>query len=94
MLQSFLLGNSGLVMCPQNIILMLVHGAKYFYEAFAHLSQGLYPKLSKQQIEAKSHRIFLPTCSIPVFHCLKFVDLLTGLTVDSVQAKPSRHDKY
>jgi hypothetical protein len=71
------------------------YGAKYFHEALARfIATMIYPGMSKRQVEDRAHSIFLPTCSIPVFHCLKFVDLLSGSTMDAVHAQPSRTDKY
>jgi hypothetical protein len=75
--------------------LMMNYGAKFFGEALARFVVTIiYPGLSKRQVEDRADALFLPTYSIPVFHCLKFVDLLSGSTLDAVHAKPSRTDKY
>ena len=70
------------------------YGATYFREALARfVVTTSFPTLTSNQIEYKACGILLPTTSIPVFHTMKFVDPITGSTLDAAHAKPAWQDR-
>jgi hypothetical protein len=70
------------------------YGATYFHEAFARfVVTTSFPALSLNQIERRASGVLLPTRSFPVFHTIKFVDPITGSTLDAAHAKPARQDQ-